>query len=271
MPRLVTVLACLATLSAGIASATIFRIDTSPPKTSVKVGKLTADEIMSVCAFEKRDDPFFTDKEYQAGIKEYEMAAKGESDAKSPKAQRLQGNIEALKECRENDRNKRHAAKAKRSCKDLVKSHKAASASAWDAVENKTAYRDEIMSWGERFREPVELCLKSMRCRYNSKKDMAEAVAVYREVVDEMSGWILDVKNVEDMHICGTTIRDLKRWCQVETGTDAEGNTKIKDICTDPEMMAIALQKLQEPITRRPLPHSSPSPLGGGHFGVGGQ
>ena len=262
--RLSLILACAA-LAAGIASATIFRLDPAPPKVSPKVGALSPDDLVSICAFEKQAAPFFTDREYRNAIHDYGLRIHA-LDPASQEAQRLTGLQEALKECRENDRNKRYAEEAKRSCKALVKAHKAASDRAWAADEAGVAFKTEIMSWGERFREPVEKCLKSMRCRLDNKQDMAEALSVYREVVDEMAGWILDVKGVERMKICGVTIRDLRRWCTVEQSSS--GNTTIStDICTDAKTMRETINLLQG-LKRRSFPPPAP---GGAVSGGGGR
>jgi hypothetical protein len=262
-----SLIAALVVAVSGVAYATIFRIDTTPPRQSPKVGRITPDEMFSVCGFEKSDQPYFLDKEYRDAIREYGLQIH-QLDPASPEAKRLQGLQEGLKECRENDRNKRHAERAKKSCKALVREHKAASERAWAADNAGVAYKSEIMSWGERFREPLEKCLKSMRCRLDNKEDMAEALAVYREVVDEMSGWILDVKDVEKMKICGVTIRDLRRWCTVDVATDGT-TTETKDICTDPKTIKETLNLLQG-IRRRAPPPSWPPPNPGGGFSVGG-
>ncbi|MBL9010281.1 MAG: hypothetical protein JNL56_03790 [Alphaproteobacteria bacterium] len=260
--RLSLALACAA-LAAGLASATIFRLDPAPPRVSPKVAALTPDEMFSICGFERQAAPFFTDREYRNAIRDYGLQMH-RLDPASPEAQRLAGLQEGLKECRENDRNKRYAEEAKRSCKALVKAHKAASQRAWAADEAGVAFKSEIMSWGERFREPLEKCLKSMRCRLDNKQDMAEALAVYREVVDEMSGWILDVKGVEKMKICGVTIRDLRRWCTVEQSTSGNTTTST-DICTDAKTMRDTINLLQGL-----KPRSFPSPAPGGSVSGGG-
>ncbi len=262
-----SLIAALAVAVSGVAFATIFRLDPAPPKRSPKIERITPDAMFTICGFEQSDQPFFLDKEYRDAIREYGLQIH-QLDPASPEAQRLQGLQEGMKECRENDRNKRHAERAKKSCKALVREHKAASERAWAADSAGVAFKSEIMSWGERFREPLEKCLKSMRCRLDNKQDMAEALAVYREVVDEMSGWILDVNGVESMKICGTTIRDLRRWCTIDVGTDGN-TTQTKDICTDPKTIADTLNLLQS-IKRRAPPKSWPAPNPGGSFSVGG-
>lgn len=222
---------------------------------------MTPDMMFSICGFETQDEPFFTDREYQWAIHEYGLEMH-KLDPDTDGYKRLAGLQEGMKECRENDRNKRYAKQANRSCKALVKAHKAASERAWAADNAKVAYKSEIMSWGERFREPLKKCLKSMRCRLNNKQDMAEALSVYREVVDEMHGWILDVKGAERMKICGVTIKDLRKWCEVEQSTDGK-TTQVVDICTDPKTLRDTINLLQG-LRSRSLSSSTPGGLVGG-------
>lgn len=252
--------------AAGISLATIFNLSNLPPS-SIKVERITPDMMFSICGFEQQDQPFFLDDEYRRAIFEY-GAQLLEMDPLSSEAKRIEGLREGLIECRESDRNKRYVKRANRSCKALVRNHKAASERAWALNgENKDGtLKHEIMSWGERFREPLKRCLERMRCRYDNKQDMEEALAVYREVVDEMSGWILDVKGADDMKICGATIRDLKRWCTVEQSTSGN-TTQSKDICTDAKTIKDAINLLQS--LRRMPPGGWPKVNAGGAIGGG--
>lgn len=236
--RTITIITTFGLLAlGGLAWATIFRIDTPAPRVSPKVHTITPDEMFGVCGFEKQDAPFFTDAEYRRAIAEYERQL-GQLQPGDAASERLSGLRDGLKECRENDKNKRHAERAKKSCKSLVKEHAAAQESAWNAVETADgAFKREIVSWGERFRPALEKCLRQMRCRLDSKKDMQEALDVYREFSNELF-YMPDFKR---MKICGVTVRDLQRWCSAEIGENT-----TKDICTDPDLIRIALTQLGE-------------------------
>lgn len=239
----------------GVAWATIFRLDPDPPRSSPKVGRITPDDMVNSCAFEQQDTPFFTDAEYRNAIAEYEREI-GKTQVGDPNLERLSGLREALKECRENDRNKRHAQKASRSCKDLVKEHRTAQEAAWNAVEwANVPFKRDIVSWGDRFKPALEKCMKRMRCRLDSKKDMQEALDVYREFRNNL----FNMSGFKSMKICGVTIRDLERWCSTDVGENT-----VADVCFDTDMIRIALTQLS--------PYEFPPYIFGGDSGgaVGG-
>lgn len=249
----------LAVSTTSLAAA--FDAPAPEPRRSIKVERITPDMMAEICGFEQQDKPFFLDNEYRRAIADY-SAQIAKLEPGSQEAQRLSGLRDLLNECRENDLNKRSAQRARRSCKDLVREHKKSSARVEAIIASGNIPRGEVMDWGERFWPPLQKCLDSMKCRLNNSQDMEDALAVYHEVVDEMSGWLLDVQGAESMKVCGATIRDLKKWCKTEVSS--EGNTTtLKDVCVDPRTIADMINWV---ISIRPSAFSR-TPVPGGTIG----
>ena len=251
------VLIVLATfLVASTAYAASFTVAAPETRRSSRVPQITPDQMFEICGFENQDEPFFLDSEYRRALAEYD-AQLGRPELTQAQHEHIAGLRDGLAECRENDLNKRAAKRAMRSCKDLVREHKAASERAETIIEYGYTPRGEVMSWGERFRAPLDKCLKSMKCRTENQKDLDETLAVYREVVDEMTGWFQDVKGADKMKICGSTIRDVKNWCEVESRPDADNNVTIRDDCKDGRSLMLTIKLLQN-IRIRTFPQSTP-------------
>ncbi len=251
-------IACVFIAAVGVAKAASLTIAPPPARSSIKIERVTPDMMFEICGFGEQDTPFFLDAEYRRAINELsDMVARGDPD--SPVTERIAGIRDALEECRENDMNKRNARRAMRSCRALVKNHDAASARAEYAIEFGSTPKKVVLGWGERFRAPLEKCLKSMRCRLDSQKDMDETLAVYRQIVDQMQGWLLDVKGLDQMKICGSTIRDIRNWCESRTEGAARSNTvEVTDMCTDGRTLMLTIRLLQN-IKIRKFPQSQPT------------
>ncbi|BCW87703.1 hypothetical protein sos41_08330 [Alphaproteobacteria bacterium SO-S41] len=246
----------VAVVAVGIASAASFTVPTLEARRSHRVQQITPDQIFEICGFENQDEPFFLDSEYRRALAEYDSQL-GRLDIPQAQHDRINGLRDGLAECRENDLNKRAAKRAMRSCKDLVREHKAASERAEAIIEYGYTPRGEVMSWGERFRAPLDKCLKSMKCRTENKKDLEETLSVYREVVDEMTGWFQDVKGAEKMKICGSTIRDVRNWCEVKDRPDENNIVKTRDDCKDGRSLMLTIKLLQN-IRIRTFPTAPP-------------
>ena len=242
--------------AAGVACATSFAVPAPDARRASRVAQITPDQMFEICGFERQDEPFFLDSEYRRALAEYD-AQINRGGLPAAQLERLKGLRDGLVECRENDLNKRAAKRAMRSCKDLVREHKAASERAEALIEYGYTSRGEVMAWGERFRAPLDKCLKSMKCRTENKQDLEETLAVYREVVDEMTGWFQDVKGAEQMKICGSTIRDVKNWCVVEDRPDENNFVKTRDDCKDGRSLMLTIKLLQN-IRIRKFPQSTP-------------
>lgn len=242
---------CLSLLPSAAAQS--FSVPEPAPRSSIKVERITPEMMFEICGFEQQDAPFFLDHEYLRAIAEYNREI-GQLPAGSSEATRLAGLRDALKECRENDLNKRYVVEASRSCKALTRAHLEAAARAHAAIDLGWADPRDVAQWGERFRKPLEKCLKSMRCRLDNRKDMAEALDVYRSVVVTMQGWTMDIDGVNDMKICGVTVRDMQAWCGTDRAKVDDPNNN--DICTNPQAISLALRRLQ-PLGSR-LPQSRP-------------
>jgi hypothetical protein len=260
---------CVFTFWLAAATTTVaaaFNVPTPEPRRSPKVERISSDDMIEICGFSEQDTPFFLDSEYRRAIKDYTDQISSAPDINAPAIERLIQLRSVMEECRENDANKRSAKRAMRSCKDLVREHKAASARAEYMAQLEGTPRHIMEAWGERFWPPLQKCLDSMRCRLDNKRDMEDALAVYHEVVDEMTGWLLDVKGAESMKICGATIRDLKKWCKTDVST-AGNTTAVSDVCVDPRSIANMINWVQS-IRPRVFP-KTPAP--GGTITAGGQ
>jgi len=243
----------------GAAQAVTIAIEPPPARSSIKVERITPDMMFEICGFEQQDQPFFLDNEYRRAIAELNgRIARGDPNA--PETRRIAEIRDALDECRENDLNKRYAQRAMRSCKALVKNHDAASMRAEVILDGGYTPKGEVLSWGERFRAPLEKCLKSMRCRLDNKQDLEETLAVYRQLADQMQGWLLDVKGLDQMKICGSTMRDIRNWCEAHSQPDRDGTVQVRDMCTDGRTLMLTIQLLQN-IKIRKFPQT---PVGAG-------
>lgn len=254
-----------ALLAAGMAEAATIAIDPPPARSSIKVERITPEMMFEICGFERQDAPFFLDNEYRRGIAEFE-ARIARLDPNSQEANRLSELRDGLNECRENDLNKRYAKRAMRSCRALVRYHGMASTRAENILDAGYTPKGEVLDWGERFRAPLEKCLKSMRCRLDNQQDLEETLLVYRRIVDQMQGWFIDVKGVDQMKICGSTIRDVRNWCEDHSRPNADNIVEVKDRCTDGRALMLTIRLLQN-IRIRKFPQSHP----GGAIDAGGQ
>lgn len=254
-------LVVLGVVYAAPALAESFAVPATEPRRSSRVQRISPDEMFEICGFERQDQPFFLDSEYRHGIADYNQRLL-QLDPNTPEAQRLEGLRDGLQECRENDLNKRYAQRAMRSCKALVEAHRAASGRAEMILDGGYTPKGEVLAWGERFRAPLEKCLKSLKCRVDNKRDEEEVLSVYRQIVDEMQGWLLDVKGVERMQICGSTVRDVRNWCEVKDRPDADNIIKVRDDCKTPHELMLTIKLLQNIRIR-----TFPQPNAGGTIG----
>ncbi|MFT3810806.1 MAG: hypothetical protein QM698_12880 [Micropepsaceae bacterium] len=232
------------TAATGAAKAVTITIDPPPARSSIKVERITPDMMFEICGFERQDQPFFLDSEYRRAIADLNQKI-WSGDIHSPVTRRLAEIRDALEECREDDMNKRYAKRAMRSCRALVKNHDLASIRAEALLENGYTPKGVVLDWGERFRPPLEKCLKSMRCRLDNKQDLEETLAVYRQLADQMQGWLLDVKGLDQMKICGSTMRDIRNWCESHSQPDQDGMVKVNDICTNGRALMLTIRLLQ--------------------------
>ncbi|BCW87702.1 hypothetical protein sos41_08320 [Alphaproteobacteria bacterium SO-S41] len=212
--------------------------------------------MVEICDEDKSSEPYFLDSEYARAIAEVSGRI-SRLDLRSDEAEALDHTRSFLKYCREDDRQKRFAKRAMRSCKDLVREHRAATESAWRAVESGDVAQVLATLWGERYRAPLEKCLASMKCRLGNQQDMDETVAVYRQIVDEMETWLLAVKGIRNMKICGSTLRDVRDWCTTREAAGKEGQSNPEDWCTNGAELMNVIRWFQQ-IRIRTFPSTPP-------------
>lgn len=239
-----TVCGALAALVLCAGAATAQEDDLAPlphiePRSSIKVERITPEMMINVCAEQGKDEVVFLDSEYDRAMREIRGRARNAA-GNATEVERLNGLVTWLKECKENNRNIRYAQRSKRSCKALLKNHKAAADSAWSAVAEgwpDKYFLEDMNNWRERFREPLEKCLREMPCRMDNRQDMEMAAQLYRQFTYDWFG----PATFEKMKICGVTVRNLQYWCR----SAPEGNTTT-NICVDAGTMANALANARQ-------------------------
>lgn len=253
---------CIAALIAP-ATATIFEIDEdelrreSTSRKSPKLPPVDPAKMAESCGEGGKSGSRFTDAEYRRAMQMID-ADIGKLKLPSHDFAPLDAMQKAIRKCREDDANKRAAARAGKDCKELLKAHKEAAARAAAYVKDQPEAAKDVEKWGERFREPLKSCLEKKPCRLDSRADMKQALELYQAFPRAaLAGEVF-----HGLKLCGVTVRDIRRWCRRTVGG------KQEDICFDINGLREALEKAPN---LAPLDAAAPADKGGAVKAGGGK